>query len=98
MPRVPIRPAVEALPAYRAGARPNGRLMYKLSSNESPFPPLPGVLAAVADTAVDINRYPTMMADQLIGAIAQAHDLEGSQVAAGPGSVAVLGYLLTAVA
>ncbi|MDR0595034.1 MAG: histidinol-phosphate transaminase [Bifidobacteriaceae bacterium] len=98
MTKVPIRPSVAALPAYQPGARSSGRLFHKLSSNESPYPPLPGVMAAVADSAADINRYPSMMADELAGAIARLHDLEPEQVAVGAGSVAVLGHLLAAVA
>jgi histidinol-phosphate aminotransferase len=96
--KVPIRPSVAELPAYHAGARPLGRLVYKLSSNESPYPPLPGVLAAVADAAVDLNRYPSMLADELVGVIARFHGLEPDQVAVGAGSVAVLGHALAAVA
>ncbi|MDR2565172.1 MAG: histidinol-phosphate transaminase [Bifidobacteriaceae bacterium] len=98
MTKVPIRPAVAALPAYQPGARPSGRLVYKLSSNESPYPPLPGVIAAVADSAVDLNRYPTMLADELVGAVARFHDLEPGQVAVGAGSVSVLAHILAAVA
>ncbi|MDR1189996.1 MAG: histidinol-phosphate transaminase [Bifidobacteriaceae bacterium] len=98
MSKVPIRPSVVALPPYHAGARPSGRLVYKLSANESPLPPLPGVMAAVADSAVDLNRYPSMLADGLVEAIARFHDLEPGQVAVGAGSVAVLGHILTAVA
>ena len=54
--RVHIRPEVAVLPAYRQGrqAAPDA---FKLSSNENPFPPLPGVVEAVqAQTA--FNRYP----------------------------------------
>ncbi|MDR1634378.1 MAG: histidinol-phosphate transaminase [Bifidobacteriaceae bacterium] len=98
MTKVPIRPAVAALPTYQPGARPSARLVYKLSSNESPYPPLPGVMAAVADSAVDLNRYPAMLADQLVEAIAGFHNLEPAQVAVGAGSVAVLAHVLTAVA
>jgi histidinol-phosphate aminotransferase len=98
MTKVPIRPSVAALPPYRAGARPSGRLVYKLSANESPHPPLPGVMAAVADSAVDLNRYPAMLADELVDALARFHDLEPGQVAVGAGSVAVLGHILATVA
>ncbi|MDR2378565.1 MAG: histidinol-phosphate transaminase [Bifidobacteriaceae bacterium] len=98
MTKVRIRPSVAKLPTYHAGGRPSGRLVYKLSSNESPYPPLPGVIAAVTDSAVDLNRYPSMLADELAGAIARLHDLEPGQVAVGAGSVAVLAHALTAVA
>ncbi|MDR1426254.1 MAG: histidinol-phosphate transaminase [Bifidobacteriaceae bacterium] len=94
---MPVRPAIANLPDYVAGARPPvGRRAYKLSSNESPFPPLPGVLAAVADAAADINRYPDMIAAGLVEALAAHHGVESAQVVAGNGSVAVLGHVLTA--
>jgi histidinol-phosphate aminotransferase len=96
--KVPIRPALAAVPDYVPGARPPvGRRAYKLSSNENPFPPLPGVLAAVADAAADINRYPDMIAAGLIEALADHHGVEADQVVAGNGSVAVLSHVLMAV-
>ena len=58
---VPLRPALAQLPSYVAGrpapARPD-LVTYKLSSNENPFPPLPGVLEAVAQASASMNRYP----------------------------------------
>ena len=45
---------VAAIPAYVAGKPPRpreGLTVYKLSSNENPYPPLPGVVAA-AVTAI----------------------------------------------
>ncbi|MDR2454684.1 MAG: histidinol-phosphate transaminase [Bifidobacteriaceae bacterium] len=96
MPKVPVRPSIASLPAYRAGAVPSGRLVYKLSSNELPYPPLPGVLAAVGDAAADLNRYPRQMPDQLVDAIARFYGVDSGQVAVGAGAVAVLGHALTA--
>ena len=58
---VPLRSAVSGLPAYVAGRPAPARddlVTYKLSSNENPFPPLPGVLEAVAQAAASMNRYP----------------------------------------
>ncbi|MDR3360214.1 MAG: histidinol-phosphate transaminase [Bifidobacteriaceae bacterium] len=96
MSKVPVRPSVEALPAYQPGARPSGRLVYKLSSNELPEPPLPGVLAAVQDAAADLNRYPRLMPDDLIDAIALHHDVEPAEVAVGAGAIAVLQHAIVA--
>lgn len=87
---------MEALPAYKAGARPGGRLMHKLSSNELPYPPLPGVLAAVGEAAADLNRYPRMLADELADGIGLHHGVEAEQVVVAAGAVAVLGHALTA--
>ncbi|MGO7983742.1 aminotransferase class I/II-fold pyridoxal phosphate-dependent enzyme, partial [Rhizobium johnstonii] len=53
---VKLRPEIAALPPYRQG-RAAGASAFKLSSNENPYDPLPGVAAAVA-AASDFNRYP----------------------------------------
>lgn len=97
MKHVPLRPAVASLPPYVPGARvPVGAAAYKLSSNENPYPPLPSVVAAIADGAVDINRYPDMYATELTEAIAAHLGVEAGQVVAGAGSIAVLGHILAA--
>lgn len=97
-PRVPLRPAVLALPPYVPGARSvPGAAAFKLSSNENPYPPLPSVLAAIADAAADVNRYPDMYATELTEAIAATYGVEADQVVVGNGSVALLGHLLAAV-
>nr|WP_221286729.1 histidinol-phosphate transaminase [Cellulomonas hominis] len=95
--RVPLRPALASLPPYVPGARaPVGAAAYKLSSNENPYPPLPSVVAAIADGAVDVNRYPDMYATELTEAVAAHLGVQPDQVVAGCGSVAVLGHVLAA--
>lgn len=97
-PRVPLRRALADLPPYVPGARAGGGAMaYKLSSNENPFPPLPSVMAAIADGAVDVNRYPDMYATELTEAIARHLDVPVESVVTGGGSVALLGHVLAAV-
>lgn len=97
-PDVPLRAAIEALPAYVPGARPEpGRRLAKLSSNENPYPPLPGVLATIAEAAADVNRYPDMYASDLAAAIAGLHGIPTEWVVTGGGSVAVLSHILEAV-
>jgi histidinol-phosphate aminotransferase len=78
-------------PAAREGFR-----TYKLSSNENPYPPLPGVLEAVARAAEQMNRYPDMGCVALYDALAARLDVAPEQIAAGTGSVAVLYHLLQA--
>jgi histidinol-phosphate aminotransferase len=73
-------------------------MAYKLSSNESPYPPLPGVLAAVSDAAASLNRYPDMMSADLVELLARFHGVDADQVVVGNGSLGVLGHLLSAFA
>ncbi|MHA7135153.1 histidinol-phosphate transaminase [Oerskovia turbata] len=97
-PRVPLRPAVAALPAYVPGARlAPGSSAFKLSSNENPFPPPAAVVAAIVDAAADTNRYPDMYATDLTEALAGDLGVDAAQVVVGNGSVAVLSHILQAV-
>ncbi|MCB7134958.1 histidinol-phosphate transaminase [Cellulosimicrobium marinum] len=97
-PRVPLRPAVAALPAYVPGGRvAPGAAAFKLSSNENPYPPLPSVVAAIADAAADVNRYPDMYATELVEALAGHLDVTPGEVVVGNGSVAVLAHVLQTV-
>jgi histidinol-phosphate aminotransferase len=99
---IELRPAVAALPPYLPGARASGASVVKLSSNENPYPPLPSVIAAIAEGAADTNRYPDMYATALVEAIAEALSEEGTpvspaEVVVGNGSVAVLAHLFATV-
>ncbi len=58
-----VRAAIANIPAYVPGKPPAvrpGVTTYKLSSNENPNAPLPGVLEAAAAAAATMNRYPDM--------------------------------------
>ena len=97
--RPQVRPAVAALPAYVPGRPPAPRpgvTTYKLSSNENPHPPLPGVLEAAVAAAGQMNRYPDMGCTALYAALAERLDVPATHLAAGTGSVAVLYHLLQA--
>ncbi len=97
---VRIRPEVASLPAYRPG-RPapsvEGLTTFKLSSNENPYPPLPGVLAAAVSAATAMNRYPDMANIAMTEALAARLKVDPGRLAFGTGSVAVLYHLLQAV-
>jgi histidinol-phosphate aminotransferase len=99
-PRLPrLRAALAGIPAYKPGRpAPAGteRPMYKLSSNENPYPPLPSVLATIADAAAWTNRYPDMAATGLVDAIARRFDVPHEHVATGTGSVGVLQQIIQA--
>lgn len=92
-----LRAALDSVPEYRAGrgARPGA---FKLSSNENPFPPLPGVIAAVCDAAAHVNRYPDFGSQRLTAALSARHGVNESAIALGTGSVAVLAQAIQALA
>ena len=96
-----LRPVLEGLPAYRAGQRPAERTdieTFKISSNENPFPPLPGVLDAVMRSAATLNRYPDPFSTRLVTALAERFAVPASHIALGTGSVSVCGQIVDAVA
>lgn len=96
---VRFRSVLDDIAAYKPGKPPertDGRPTYKLSSNENPYPPLPGVLAAATEAAAHMNRYPDMGALPLLEALAERFDVPVTDLAVGTGSVAVLYHLLQA--
>ncbi len=94
-----IRPAIANIPAYVPGRAPaprEGVPTHKLSSNENPYPPLPGVVEAVEDAVANMNRYPDMGNAALYAALSERLGVPAEHLAAGTGSVAVLYHLLQA--
>jgi histidinol-phosphate aminotransferase len=94
-----LRQAIGGLPVYTAG-KPAPRIgeapAFKLSSNENPFPPLPGVIEATMAAAAQMNRYPDMTNAEMTSALSSRLGMPGEQLAFGTGSVAVLYHLLQA--
>ena len=93
---VRVRPEIAALPAYKQGKQA-GATAYKLSSNENPFDPLPGVVAAVRD-AVAFNRYPDALAARLRARLAERFGVTEDRIHIAAGSVSILYQLAQAVA
>ena len=73
-----------------------GLTTYKLSSNENPYPPLPGVLAAAEQAAAAMNRYPDMAGVDLYAALSAKLGVPTSDLALATGSVALIYQLLQA--
>lgn len=97
---VSVRSAVATLPAYKPGKPAPlgpGGVSFKLSSNENPYPPLPGVLQSVALSCEQMNRYPDLANVAMTRAVADRLGVEQDQLAFGTGSVAVLYHLLQAI-
>jgi histidinol-phosphate aminotransferase len=93
-----FRPILDRFAPYKPGKAPAaGAGSFKLSSNESPFGPLPSVLKVIAEAAGDVNRYPDNGAAELTAAIAAHFGVPAPHVAVGCGSVGVAQQLLEAV-
>jgi histidinol-phosphate aminotransferase len=94
-----FRPILDQFAPYKPGQMPSapGGRVFKLSSNESPFGPLPSVLKVIAEAAGGVNRYPDNGAAGLTEAIAARFGVPASHVAVGCGSVGVAQQLLEAV-
>ena len=62
----------------------------KLASNESPLPPHPDVIDAVARAAAEVHRYPDPEARALRRAIADHHETDPARIAVSNGSCEIL--------
>lgn len=83
------------IPHYSAGAESADAAdqtdtVVMLASNESPFPPVQGVIEAVAGAAGTVNRYPDPSARRLRGALADRYGVPLSGIAVGNGSCEIL--------
>ena len=85
------------MPGYQAGV-PTGHApeslvesgIAQLASNESPAPPHPAVIEAIARAAGAMNRYPDPDATLLRTRIAERYDTDPARVAVGNGSCEIL--------
>jgi len=85
------------MPGYQAGV-PTGQApeaiasgsIAQLASNESPFPPHPQVVEAIARTAAAVNRYPDPDATLLRRRLAERYETDPSRIAVGNGSCEIL--------
>jgi histidinol-phosphate aminotransferase len=94
-----FRPVLDTVPAYKPGKAPVAAAgqAHKLSSNESPYGPLPSVLRVLAEAAGEMNRYPDSGAEALTAALAARFAVPASHIAVGCGSVGVLKQLMETV-
>jgi histidinol-phosphate aminotransferase len=85
------------MPGYQAGV-PTGQApeaiaagnIAQLASNESPFPPHPQVVEAIAAAASAMHRYPDPDATLLRRRIAERYDTQPGRIAVGNGSCELL--------
>lgn len=92
-----LRAALDELPAYAAGRAATGGselTPYKMSSNENPYPPLPGVIDAIIDALGVSHRYPDHHSTELTAALAERLGVPDAHLALATGSVAMLAHLV----
>ncbi|WP_373190517.1 histidinol-phosphate transaminase [Halomonas sp.] len=83
-------PAVRELTPYVPGEQPRERLI-KLNTNENPYPPAPGIEAALREFSADhLRRYPDPQSIALREALAEVLGVTTEQVFVGNGSDEVL--------
>ncbi|MCH4209031.1 histidinol-phosphate transaminase [Bifidobacterium sp.] len=96
------RAIIDGIPAYRQGKsapRTQGRRSFKISSNENPFMPLPGVVEEIRQRSLGrINRYPDMRGWELVERLAALDGVEPENVVLGCGSSEVITQLVSLVA
>jgi histidinol-phosphate aminotransferase len=85
------------IPHYEAGSasvdgaeREGARDVVQLASNESPYPPVAGVVEAVQRAAAGVNRYPDPAARELRVALADRYAYPAARIAVGNGSCEIL--------
>lgn len=91
------RANVRSLPAYVAGKPPTprpGLTVFKLSSNENPYPPLPGVIEAAHEAVATMNRYPDMGNGALYAALSVRLGVGPECLCASTGSVGLIYQLV----
>ncbi|OLR91420.1 histidinol-phosphate transaminase [Actinokineospora bangkokensis] len=91
---VRTRADLAALPGYVPGRTVPGAV--KLASNEVSLGPLPSVVAAIAEAAGQVNRYPDSGATAVVAELAARLGVRESQVSVGCGSVTLCQQLVQA--
>ena len=92
---VTVRADLASLPDYVAGRKVPGAVI--LSSNELSGPAPASVLAAIAEAAAEVNRYPAMGCDELLDRTAEHVGFDRPRLAVGCGSVSVCQQLVQAL-
>jgi histidinol-phosphate aminotransferase len=81
------------LKTYIPGEQPADMEYTKLNTNESPYPPAPGVMAALTKKELkNLNLYPNPDGERLINKLARIHDVSSENVIIGNGSDELLAF------
>ncbi|MEX0993514.1 MAG: histidinol-phosphate transaminase [Solirubrobacterales bacterium] len=90
---IPFVEKLQRIPHYEAGASSTAKVsdpVARLASNESPYPPVEGVVEAVKKAATEVNRYPDPSATRLRRALSDRYERPMSSIAVGNGSCEIL--------
>ena len=90
-------PVVHSLSPYVPGEQPKLDGIVKLNTNENPYGPSPGVLAAIAAATDRLRLYPDPRASALCEAIAARYGVAPDEVFVGNGSDEVLAHTFQAL-
>ena len=87
----------QAMEAYTPGEQPRDMQYIKLNTNESPYPPAPGVVAAMDEKQAELLRlYPDPTAKNLKEKLAGLYDVAPENVFVSNGSDEVLNFAFMA--
>lgn len=89
---------LKTLVPYTPGEQPRDMKYVKLNTNESPFPPSPGVLAAVAEESSRLQLYSDPDCKSLTSALARRYGVGEDQIILTNGSDEVLNFAFLAFA
>ncbi len=88
---------LNVIEAYTPGEQPRDKHYIKLNTNESPFPPSPGVVAAItADEVRDLRLYCDPTCGALRGKLAKRYDVCANNVFVSNGSDDILNFAFMA--
>jgi histidinol-phosphate aminotransferase len=92
--RLPARPADQAAMITRTRPQPAAPLR-RLHLNESPYPPSPDAIAAMAEAARNTNRYPDSSTKALSAELSTRTGAAASHIVCGHGSEELINVLCT---
>src|SRR4051812_20402486 len=87
-----LRPSIRAMDGYTPGEQPQGDGVIKLNTNENPYPPSPGALAAMRAIleADRLRKYPEPLGDVFRQAAGQVLGVDPDGIVIGNGSDDIL--------
>ncbi len=90
-----LRDNIAGLEPYQPGIQPREAGFVKLNTNENPYPPAPGAMAALREIAEDrLRLYPDPLSDRLREVIAEVYGFPVERIIAGNGSDELLSLAL----